>query len=1054
MVISDLSVRRPVLAAVISLVLFILGLLALSTLSVREYPDVQPPVVSVDTNYRGASGEIVERRISQVIEDQVAGLPGVVEMTSRSQDERSTIAMEFGLDRNIDDAANDVRERVARVLRALPEEADPPQITKQNNMMDATMYVDVSSDTRSVMEITDYAERNLIDRFSAIDGVASIRVSGARRPAMRVWLDREALAARGLTVQDVERTLRSENVELPAGRIESVDREFTLRAVTQLDTPEEFGALVVGRGASGRFVRLAEVADIRLSPEDMRSIARSNRESAVSLGMVPQAQANIVATNRRVKEEVVLLRPSLPDDISVDVNVDFSEFVGESMGEVFKALAIALGAVLVVMLLFLGSWRATLIPGLTIPVSVIAAAMVLAVLGYTINTLTLLAAVLAIGLVVDDAIVVLENIVRHREQGSPPLLAAIDGSRQITFAVIATTVVLISVFLPVAFSPGRLGIIFGEFGITLAAAVAFSSLVALTLVPMLCSRMMRSPEKVTQSTRGRRRPRGAAFRALAGSYRAGMTRALKAPWLALVLVTAVTAGGWLLFNNLDQEYTPTEDRGMLVMMVRGPEGASLDYMDRQLNQIEDILMPLVYAGEIKRVILRSGNWGAGGDVNSAFVYTPLEPRADRQFSSAEIAGQLRGPLGSLPGVRAMVFMPPSLAMGGGQALQVVLRGNEYEQIAEWRDRIMARARENPSIGVMTSDYYETKPQIKVAVDRARATDLGVSLRDVGETLQTLLGSRRVTTFIDRGEEYNVVLQAAGEDRVTPQDLNNIYVRSISSGLVPLASLVRLEESSGPRQLQRHNRRRAIKLSSEPLPGYSLGEALDYMNTVIEEEVDDESLSVQYDGESREYVESGGLIYFSFLLALLICFLVLAAQFESFIHPFIILLTVPLALAGGMLGLNVSGGTLNVFSLTGCIMLIGLAAKNGILIVEFSNQLRDRGLPVVQAVLEGATTRLRPVLMTSMCTIGGSIPLIVGAGAGAEARRSIGVVVLFGVLVSVVLTLYVVPCFYAMLAGRTRPVNAVSRAVQALRKRYPATAAGKEGVPRTESILPS
>ena len=1040
MLISDLSVRRPVLAAVISLVLFILGLLALNTLSVREYPDVQPPVVSIDTLYTGASGEIVERRISQVIEDQVAGLPGVVEMTSRSQDERSTITLEFALNRNIDDAANDVRERVARVLRALPEEADPPQITKQNNMMDATMYVDVSSDTRSVMEITDYAERNLIDRFSAVDGVASIRVSGARRPAMRVWLDREALAARNLTVQDVERTLRSENVELPAGRIESVDREFTLRAVTQLDTPEEFGALVIGRGASGRFVRLAEVADIRLSPEDMRSIARSNRESAVSLGIVPQAQANIVATNRRVKEEVVLLRPSLPDDISVDVNVDFSEFVGDSMGEVFKALAIALGAVLIVMLLFLGSWRATLIPGLTIPVSVIAAAMVLAVLGYTINTLTLLAAVLAIGLVVDDAIVVLENIVRHREQGSPPLLAAIDGSRQITFAVIATTVVLISVFLPVAFSPGRLGIIFGEFGITLAAAVAFSSLVALTLVPMLCSRMMRSQEKVAKSTRGRGRRRGAAFRALAGSYRAAMTRALKAPWLALVLVVAVSAGGWLLFNNLNQEYTPTEDRGMLIMMVRGPEGASLDYMDRQLNQIEDILMPLVYAGEIKRVILRSGNWGAGGDVNSAFVYTPLQPRADRQFSASELAAQLRGPLGSLPGVRAMLFMPPSLAMGGGQALQVVLRGNEYEQIAEWRDRIMARARENPSIGAMTSDYYETKPQIKVAVDRARATDLGVSLRDVGETLQTLLGSRRVTTFIDRGEEYNVVLQAAEEDRVTPQDLNNIYVRSISSGLVPLASLVRLEESSGPRQLQRFNRRRAIKLSSEPMPGYSLGEALDYMNTVIEEEVDDESLSVQYDGESREYVESGGLIYFSFLLALLICFLVLAAQFESFIHPFIILLTVPLALAGGMLGLTVSGGTLNVFSLTGCIMLIGLAAKNGILIVEFSNQLRDRGLSVVQAVLEGATTRLRPVLMTSMCTIGGSIPLIVGAGAGAEARRSIGVVVLFGVLVSVVLTLYVVPCFYAMLAGRTRPVNAVSRAVQALRKRHPSTTA--------------
>ena len=1036
MLISDLSVRRPVLAAVISLVLFILGLLALNTLSVREYPDVQPPVVSVDTNYTGASGEIVERRITQVIEDQVAGLPGVVKMTSRSQDERSTITLEFALDRDLDAAANDVRERVARVMRAMPEEADPPQITKQDNMMDATMYVDVASDARSIMEITDYAERNLVDRLSAIEGVASVRLSGGRRPAMRVWLDREGLAARGLTVQDVERTLRSENVELPAGRIESVDREFTLRAVTALNTPEDFGNLVIGRGASGRFVRLEEVADIRLSPEDMRTIARSNRQAGLSLGIVPQAQANIVATNQLVKEEVEQLQPSLPGDIIVDVNVDFSEFVGESMREVFKALAIALGVVLIVMLLFLSSWRATLIPGLTIPVSIIAAAMVLAILGYTINTLTLLAAVLAIGLVVDDAIVVLENIVRHREQGSPPLLAAIDGSRQIAFAVIATTVVLISVFLPVAFSPGRIGVIFGEFGITLAAAVAFSSLVALTLVPMLCSRMMRSREKVTQSTRGRKR--GAAFRGLAGAYRKGMTHALGAPWLAVVLVIGVTGAGWFLFNNLDQEYTPTEDRGMIVMMVRGPEGASLEYMDGQLNQIEDLTMPWVEKGEIKRIILRTGSWGAGGDVNSAFIYTPLNARADRELTSPELASMLRGPLGALPGVRAMVFLPPSLAIGGGQPLQVVLRGNEYEQLAEWRDKIMARVRENPNITGMNSDYYETKPQIKVIVDRSRATDLGVSLRDIGETLQTMLGSRRVTTFIDRGEEYNVILQATEEDRVTPQDLNNIYVRSISGGLAPLASLVRLEESSGPRQLQRFNRRRAIKLSAQLTPGYSLGEALDYMEMVISEEVDDESLSVQYDGESREYKESGSLIYFSFLLALLICFLVLAAQFESFIHPFIILLTVPLALAGGMLGLNLSGGTLNVFSLTGCIMLIGLAAKNGILIVEFSNQLRDRGLPVVQAVLEGATTRLRPVLMTSMCTIGGSIPLIVGAGAGAEARRSIGVVVLFGVLVSVVLTLYIVPCFYAMLAGRTRPINAVSRAVQALRKRHPST----------------
>ena len=775
MLISEISVRRPVLAAVISLVLLILGLLAGSTLSVREYPDIQPPVVSIDTRYTGASGDVIERRITQVLEDEVSGLEGVVKMTSRSQDERSTITMEFDLDRDIDGAANDVRERVSRVLRALPEEADPPQITKQDNMMDATMYVDVSSATRSVMEVTDYAERNLVDRLGAMDGVASIRLSGSRRPAMRIWLDRDALAARGLTVQDVESTLRRENVELPAGRIESVDREFTLRAVTRLQTPEDFGALAIGRGASGRFVRLNEVADVRLEPEDTRSIARSNKQAGVSLGVVPQAQANIVAVNRAVIEEVERLQPTLPDDISMDVNVDFSEFVGKSMTEVIRALLIALGVVLVVMLLFLNSWRATLIPGLTIPVSIVAAAIVMAALGYTINTLTLLAAVLAIGLVVDDAIVVLENIVRHREQGRPPLLAAIDGSRQIAFAVVATTVVLVSVFLPVALAPGRIGVLFGEFGIALASAVVFSSLVALTLVPMMCSRMMRAQEQVTKSERGRKR--GQAFRALAGAYRSGMTRALRAPWLALVLVALVCAGGYYLFERLPQEYAPLEDRGMMIVMAQGPEGASFDYMDDQISQIEDIAIRYVEAGEARRAIIRTGGWGAGSNISSAFMYMPLEPHDERRFTSPEIAAQMRGPLAELPGVRAMVFLPPSLNMGGGRELQVVLRGNEYEQIAVWRDRVLDRVRENPRIMGMTSDYYETKPQIKVSVDRARATDLGVSLREVGETLQTMLGSRRVTTFIDRGEEYNVVLQASEEDRVTPQDLNNIYVRA-------------------------------------------------------------------------------------------------------------------------------------------------------------------------------------------------------------------------------------------------------------------------------------
>jgi multidrug efflux pump len=1029
--ISDTSVKRPVFASVISLLLVILGLLALARLPVREYPDVSPTVVSVDVTYRGASAEIVERKITQTIEDEISGISGVQKLTSNSMDERSTVTVEFGPDRDPDGAANDVRERVSRAVGKLPEEAATPVVTKQDSSAEATMYVNVSSRSRSVMEITDYARRTLIDRLSVIDGVAMIRMAGARQYAMRIWLDREGLAARGLTVQDVEDALRSENVELPAGRIESQQREFSLRTDTGLRTPEEFASLVIGRGPDNRVVRLSEVAEVRVEAEEDRFVSRSDGVPGISMGIVPQSKANVLAVNRAVTEEIERLRSVVPQDIEIAVNIDFSIFIREELKEVLQTLAIALAVVLIVIFAFLGSLRATLIPAVTIPVAIIAAFLVMAVLGYSINTLTLLGTVLAIGLVVDDGIVVLENVVRRMEMGQPPLLAAIDGSREIGFAVIATTAVLVAVFVPISFMPGNVGRLFTEFGITLAAAIAFSGLISLTLVPMLASKLFAAGVK--------RKPLAETidrfFKRVATLYRGALEATLRRPAAALGILGVVAAAGVVIFETLPSEYAPVEDRGMVIMMMRGPEGATPAYMDRQLRLVETMLQPYVTAGEARRVVGRTGAMNTGSDVNTAFLYLPLNDWSKRDKSAPQLQQEIRQRLDKVPGATTQVNLPPSLAIRGvGQPLAIVLGGTSYEELADWRDKVMDRVRrENPRIVGLRSDFFEQKPKIRIGVDRDRAFDLGVSLTAVGRTLETMLGSRIVTTFVERGEEYNVVVQARPEDRATPSDLGNIYVRSAASRqLIPLANLVTTEETSGPRELKRFNQLRAITLLGGLAPGYSLGDAIKYMEKVITEELPP-SVRMDYDGESREFRTTGNAIYFTFLLALVVAFLVLAAQFESFRHPLIIMVTVPLAVTGGLLGLWLFRSSINVYSQIGAVMLIGLAAKNGILIVEFANQLRDRGAELKEAIVSAAVIRLRPVVMTSFCTAFGSLPLIFASGAGAEARQTLGAVVFFGVLVSVLLTLFIVPVVYMILARRTQSPEHIARQVEELKK---------------------
>jgi hydrophobe/amphiphile efflux-1 (HAE1) family protein len=1040
MILSDISVRRPVFAMVVSLLLTIIGLMAAGRLSVRETPNVQPPIVSIDTEYVGASASVIESKITQVIENQIAGLEGVDTLRSSSMDERSRITIEFTLDRDIESAANDVRDRVSRVLNNLPEEAEPPEVSKVDTTSDAIMWMNLESDRRTQLELTDYAQRYLVDRFSVVKGVAQIRISGERRFAMRVWLDRQAMAARRLTVQDIEDALRAENVELPAGRIESNQREFTLHTDTGLYTPSDFRQLVVGRGDGGYLVRLGEVAEVELAAEDLRNVARSDGKPSLSLGVVPQSTANVLEVAKGVYAEMGLVKPTLPPDIKMGINIDDTVFVQGSINEVIHALVIALLLVLVVIYLFLGTMRATLIPAVTIPVSIVSASIVMVVAGFSINVLTLLGAVLAIGLVVDDAIVVLENIVRRIELGQPPLLAAVDGSKEIGFAVVATTLVLIAVFLPISFIPGNIGRLFGEFGITIAAAIGFSALVSLTLVPMMSSKIFGHG-----IVRGRvAHAVDRFFRWLSSVYERSLRSALHAPALIVGCGVVAVALAVVLFRLLPSEYAPSEDRQRVFILLTAPEGASLQYMERYLRQVEQIAMEEVEKGNARRMLSRIGNFGGGGEVNVGRVILTLSDFDERQESAQEIAARLRPQLQNLAGIRAVVATPGGLGIRGfGSPVQIVLGGGDYAELARWRDTIIAKAAENPGLTNLDSDFYARKPQLKVSVDRNRAADLGVSLTTVGRTLETMMGSRIVTTFLDRGEEYNVMLQAREDDRATPSDLANIYVRSsTTNSLIPLSNLVRVEELAGPTELKRFDRLRSVTITASLNPGYSLGEALDYMENLVRRELPAYA-QINYDGESREFKRSGSALYMTFLLALVIVFLVLAAQFESFRHPFIIMMTVPLAVTGALLGLWLTGSSINVFSQIGCIMLIGLAAKNGILIVEFANQLRDRGIEFHEAVIEAAAIRLRPVLMTSLCTVFGAIPLLIASGAGAESRKSIGAVVVYGVMFSLLLTLYVVPVVYGYIARNTRSPEYIAHLIDRLR-------GGKETGPKEEA----
>ncbi|HRX88157.1 MAG TPA: efflux RND transporter permease subunit [Steroidobacteraceae bacterium] len=1027
MTLSEFCIRRPVSALVLSLLLVIFGLVSLQRLTVREYPDISRPVVSINTIYRGASAAVVENKITQLIEERVGGIEGVLKLESDSQDERSSIRIEFDVERDIDAAANDVRDRVARVLAALPPEADPPQVTKADASAESVMFINFRAPDMTALEATDYVERYLVDRLSVLPGVSRASLSGGRRAAMRIGIDRQALAARQLTVSDIESALRRENVLLPAGRIESTQREFSLRTEVGLDTEQDFRDLVVGRGAGGHLIRLGEVAAVRISAEDDRTLLRTNGSTGVGLGIEAQSKANVLDVVRAVRAEVQRINAELPEGAELAINVDNGRAIEAALREVLIAIGFAFASVLLVIYLFLGTVRSTLIPAVTIPVSITAAAIAMYALGYSINVLTLLGLVLAIGLVVDDAIVVLENIHRRAERGEPPVLAAVNGSREIGFAVIATTLTLAAVFVPISFLPGDIGRLFREFGLTLAAAVLFSALVALTLTPMMASKL--PPEDRSRHV-GIARHVEALFGRLTAGYGRRLRQLINRPWLIIGAVLGLTLLGALTFRSIPAEFSPGADVGRVFVSMTGPEGASFAYTEEYGRRVEAIAQAEMAKGDIQRVVFRMpGGYGGGtGSVNTARLIVVLVDWRDRERSAQEIGRSLMKELVKLPGVRAFPITPGSLRVGFGSPVQAVIGGPDYERLAEWSAILTPIVEANPGLTSVDTSWKASKPQINVAIDRNLAADLGVSLQTVGRTLETILGSRIVTTFIDRGREYNVLLQADAADRATVSDLTNIQVRSDRSGeLIPLASIVRLTETTGPTELSRFNRLRAFEISADLAEGYSMGEAVKWFEDTVPT-VLPQGATLMWDGESGDYVRSGGQLYFTFLFAVIIVFLVLAAQFESFVHPAIIMVTVPLALLGAVFGLKLHGMSINIFSQIAVVMLIGIAAKNGVLIVEFANQLRDRGTEFAEAVIQAATTRLRPVLMTSLCTAFGAIPFLLASGAGAEQRRPIGIVVFYGTLVSVFLTLLVVPAVYSLVARHTKSSSHTSRLV--------------------------
>ncbi len=1038
MKISELSIKRPVLAVVMSMLLIVLGVMSFTRLTLRELPAIDPPIVSVQVSYPGASASVVESRITQSLEDALAGIEGINTIESSSQNGSSRISIEFLASRDIEGAANDVRNAVSRVADRMPDEAEAPEISKVESDSDPIIWLNMRSSTMNTLEMSDYTRRYVLNRLSSLPGVAQVRIGGEQRYAMRVWLDGNALAARNLTSDDVRRTLSNENVELGAGGLESKDRDFILRVQRDYVSPEKFADMPIARGADGYVVKLSDVAKVRLESSERRAYYRSNGEPAIGLGVVKTSTANSLDVANEARAAIDEINATLPKGTEMYVAFDNTTFISAAVERVYATLFEAIILVLIVIWLFLGSLRAALIPAVTVPVCLIASFIALYAFGFSINLLTLLALVLCIGLVVDDAIVVVENIQRRVDLGEPALVAAKRGTAQVAFAVIATTAVLVAVFVPVGFLQGNTGRLFRELSVAMAAAVVISAFVALTLTPMMASKLLK-PHSGPHAVKNNRVSEwlNARFETVARGYHGLLSRHVHRFGMFAVIVVLACASMVLLFKFLPSELAPAEDRGSFQLLMEGPEGASFDYTVDQMHKVEKILAEETGEGKpIKRANPRvPGSFGASQEMHTGRATIFLEDWDKRTTSTKDIAAELQKKFAGNTAVKVRTQVGGGLVRTRGQPFQMVLGGPDYAEIAQWRDIMLDKINDYPGLTGADSDYKETRPQMRVLIDHARASDLGVTPQAIGSALQTMMGGVRATTFVNDGQEYDVMLQADRDARSSQADLAAIQVRAANGSLVPLSNLVTLKELAEPANFNRFNRLRSITISAGLAPDARLGDAVAWAQETARANLP-EHAQISWKGEAKELQDSGGEVILTFAMALLIVYLALAAQFESFAHPFVIMLTVPLAVLGALFGLWITGGTLNLFSQIGIVMLVGLAAKNGILIVEFANQLRDEGRSVHDAIVEASAVRLRPILMTSIATVAGAVPLVVAGGPGSASRATIGIVVIFGVSISTLLSLFVVPAFYALIAPRTQSPDTVANELEKLESATP------------------
>lgn len=1012
MSLSSISIQRPVLATVMSVVILLFGGIGLVSTGVREYPSVDPPIITISTSYVGANADVIESQITEPLEESVNGIAGIRTLNSTSRDGRSVIRVEFDLEVDLETAANDVRDKVSRALRNLPQDADPPIVSKADADASPIVFLNVRSDQRSMLELTEIAERTFKERLQTIPGVSEISIWGERRYAMRMWMDPFRLAASGLTPLDVRNALIRENVELPSGLIEGGSVELTVRTLGRLVTPEDFNSLILLQQGD-RIVRFKDIGYAELGAENERTLMRMNGVPMVGVVVVPQPGSNHIEIADEFYKRVDQIKKDLPADITLGYGFDTTEYIRESITEVEQTIYMAFILVVLIIFLFLRDWRTTIIPAIAIPISLVGSFFVMYIMGFTINVLTLLGIVLAIGLVVDDAIIVLENIYTKIEKGMPPTKAGMEGAAEIFFAVIATTIVLAAVFLPVIFLQGITGRLFREFGIVMASSVIISSFVALTLTPMLSSKMLKQREKhnwfynVTEPF----------FVRFNGAYTRSLDWFLKHKWLGIIIFVISGVMIFVFGGSLKSELAPMEDRSGIRMSVTAPEGITFDYMDDYMSEITAFLLKDV--PENRALITNtSPGWGAAGSVNSGFVRIRLANPAERARSQQEIADDLAEKMKRFSAARIFVMQDQSIGGGGGgMPVQYVIQAPNLDKLKDVIPAFTAELQKSDKFQFTDLNLKFNKPELQVEINREKAQNLGVSVMDIAQTLQFALSGTRFGFFVMNGKQYQIIGQLSRPYRSEPLDLRSMSVRNSRGEMIQLDNVVSVSEGVNPPQLYRYNRFVSATFSANPAKGLTIGDGIEEMDRIADKVLDD-SFSTSLAGASKDYAESASSLIFAFLLALILIYLVLSAQFESFKDPLIIMFTVPLAMAGAVLSLWLFGQTLNIFSQIGIIMLIGLVTKNGILIVEFANQRKDTGLEKSEAIREAAASRFRPILMTSLSTILGALPIALALGAGSESRVSMGIAIIGGLTFSTILTLYVIPAMYDYISSRT------------------------------------